>query len=162
MSDLVYSLLLLWCLEGFCHQYQCELAGSSPLLWLVVLLRQNDAECSLLVTPSRRVSTMRAGHRSWMDGCFVFGTCSPACFPLDGPGISECLPAPSAWPHWIATFRGEYLTDLLFLWAAYEQFQRRRVEMAFLGTRAENSSVLAFQAQLFRPGLFLSILLSDT
>ena len=52
--------------------------------------------------------------------------------------------------------------DLLLFRATYEQFQRRRVETAFLGTRAENSSVLAFQTQLFRPGLFLNILLSDT
>jgi len=96
-----------------------------------------------------------------MDGCFVSVTCSPACFPPDGPGISEHLPARSAWPHQISAVSGEYPTDLLLLQAAYEQFQKWRVEMAFLGTRAENSSVLAFQTQLFRPGLFLNILLSD-
>lgn len=52
--------------------------------------------------------------------------------------------------------------DLLLLLATYEEFQRWRMEMAFLETTAKNSSVLAFQTQLFRPGLFLNILLSDT
>lgn len=127
----------------------------------VILLRQNDAECSLFVTLSGRVSTTTAGCKSQMDRCFMFVTRSPACFPLDGSGISEHLPAWLTWPRWVTAFWGEYPRDLLLLQATYEQFQRWRVKTAFLGTRAENSSVLAFQTQLFRPGLFLNILLSD-
>lgn len=104
---------------------------------------------------------MRAGRKTWMGECFMFVTCSPACFPLGRPVILESLPAQLAQPHQVTAFWGEYPMDLLLLRATYEQFQRWRVEMAFLGTTAENSSVLAFQTQLFRPGLFLNILLSD-
>lgn len=136
--------------------------AGSPLMWLVVLLRQNNAECSLFVTLSRKVSTTREGPKSWMDRCFMFVACFPACSPLEGPVISECLPTQPARRCWVTAFWGEYPMDLLFLWETYKQFQRQRVEMVLLGTRAENSSVLAFQTQLFRPGLFLNIWLSDT
>lgn len=107
-----------------------------------------ETECSFFVTLSRRTITMRAGCKCCMDRWFTFVTCPPVCFALGGAGISEHFPARPAQPCQVTAFWGEYPMDLLLLQATYEQFQRRRAEMAFLETGAENSSVLAFQTQL--------------